>query len=141
MVRDIFGVPISTVPSDSAFSTSGRVLDSFRSSLSPSIVEALICSADWFRSANASFQDAVDLEDLTELEDLLMLVLWVLTMVRMQKLINQLLKREMKIVPMMRMIGMISYRVPMMIIKVEGSFSDIGSRSDDLVNCDVGKKV
>ncbi|CAN1268180.1 Putative AC transposase [Linum perenne] len=69
MVRDIFGVPISTVPSDSAFSTSGRVLDSFRSSLSPSIVEALICSADWFRSANASFQDAVDLEDLTELED------------------------------------------------------------------------
>ncbi|CAN1319807.1 Putative AC9 transposase [Linum perenne] len=69
MVRDIFGVPISTVPSESAFSTSGRVLDSFRSSLSPSIVEALVCSADWFRSVNASFQDDADLEDLTELED------------------------------------------------------------------------
>ncbi|CAN0905167.1 Putative AC9 transposase [Linum grandiflorum] len=47
MVRDIFGVPISSVSSESAFSTGGRILDSFRSSLTPSIVEALICSGDW----------------------------------------------------------------------------------------------
>ncbi|CAN1853524.1 Zinc finger BED domain-containing protein RICESLEEPER 2 [Linum perenne] len=53
MVRDIFGVPISTVPSESAFSTSGRVLDSFRSSLSPSIAEALFSAVFFFCSATA----------------------------------------------------------------------------------------
>ncbi|CAN1268342.1 Putative AC transposase [Linum perenne] len=69
MVRDIFGVPISTVPSKSTFSTSGQVLETVKSSLSHTIVEALICSADWFRSANASFQDDEYLEELAELED------------------------------------------------------------------------
>ncbi|CAN1807519.1 Putative AC transposase [Linum perenne] len=70
MVRDIFEVPISTVPSESAFSTSGRVLDSFKSPLSLQIVEALICSRNWFRSANASSQNVEEYEeDLTKLED------------------------------------------------------------------------
>ena len=49
MARDILVVPISTVASKSTFSTSGTVLDSFRSSLTPRIVEALICSQDWLR--------------------------------------------------------------------------------------------
>ncbi|CAN1782109.1 Zinc finger BED domain-containing protein RICESLEEPER 2 [Linum perenne] len=53
MVRDILTVPISIMPSKSTFSTSGRVLDSFRSSLTPKIVEALICAEDWLRSRNA----------------------------------------------------------------------------------------
>ncbi|XP_019178818.1 PREDICTED: zinc finger BED domain-containing protein RICESLEEPER 2-like [Ipomoea nil] len=44
MARDILAVPISTVASESAFSTSGRVLDAFRSSLTPRIVEALVCA-------------------------------------------------------------------------------------------------
>lgn len=38
--------------SESAFSTSGRVLDPFRSSLTPKIVEALICAQDWMRLPN-----------------------------------------------------------------------------------------
>ncbi|GKV07474.1 hypothetical protein SLEP1_g19249 [Rubroshorea leprosula] len=35
MARDILVIPVSTVASKSAFSTSGRVLDDFRSSLTP----------------------------------------------------------------------------------------------------------
>lgn len=50
IAKDILVVPASTVPSESAFSTSGRVLDQFRSSLKPTTVEALVCSQDWIRS-------------------------------------------------------------------------------------------
>ena len=47
MARDILAVPISTVSSESAFSTGGRVLDVFRSSLSSKMAEALICARNW----------------------------------------------------------------------------------------------
>ncbi|KAL5577836.1 hypothetical protein UlMin_019535 [Ulmus minor] len=43
IAKDVLAVQVSTVASESAFSTSGRILDSFRSSLSPKMVEALIC--------------------------------------------------------------------------------------------------
>ncbi|XP_021714705.1 zinc finger BED domain-containing protein RICESLEEPER 2-like [Chenopodium quinoa] len=49
MARDVLVIPMSTVASESAFSTGGRVLDSFRSSLSTKMVEALICAQDWLR--------------------------------------------------------------------------------------------
>ena len=49
LARDVLAVPISTVASEATFSTSGRVLDSFRSSLTPKIVEALVCTQDWLR--------------------------------------------------------------------------------------------
>ncbi|KAL0383172.1 UNVERIFIED_CONTAM: putative AC transposase [Sesamum calycinum] len=44
MARDVLAVPVSTVASKSAFSTSSRVLDAFRSSLSSKIVQTLICT-------------------------------------------------------------------------------------------------
>ncbi|CAI0464193.1 unnamed protein product [Linum tenue] len=53
IARDILAVPISNVASESTFSTGGRVLDSFRTSLSPEVVEALICCEDWIRSSDS----------------------------------------------------------------------------------------
>ncbi|GJR42500.1 zinc finger BED domain-containing protein RICESLEEPER 2 [Tanacetum coccineum] len=62
--------PISTVASESAFSTSGRVLDPYRNALSPQIVEALLCTQSWVRTSQKSiYMD--DLEDLLKDEDVI----------------------------------------------------------------------
>ncbi|XP_050941542.1 zinc finger BED domain-containing protein RICESLEEPER 2-like [Cucumis melo] len=58
VARDIYSIPISTMPFESAFSTRGRVLDSFRSFLTPQTVEALICAQNWIQSK--------PLDDMTE---------------------------------------------------------------------------
>ena len=42
IVRDVLAIPVSTDASESAFSTGGRILDQYRSSLTPDMVEALI---------------------------------------------------------------------------------------------------
>jgi len=41
MARDVLVVPVSTVASESAFSTGGRTLDSFRTSLTPKVIDLL----------------------------------------------------------------------------------------------------
>ncbi|XP_019172864.1 PREDICTED: zinc finger BED domain-containing protein RICESLEEPER 2-like [Ipomoea nil] len=68
MARDVLAVPISTVASESAFSTSGRVLDAFRSSLNPKIVEALVCAQDWLRAPNHPISVEENLDDVERLE-------------------------------------------------------------------------
>jgi hypothetical protein len=50
VARDIYAIPVSTVASESAFSTSGRVFSEHRSHLTPNILEALMCSQDWLRN-------------------------------------------------------------------------------------------
>lgn len=50
IAKDVLAMPISTVASESAFSTGGRILDPFRSSLAPSMVEALVCTQNWLKS-------------------------------------------------------------------------------------------
>ncbi|PHT35667.1 Glutamine--tRNA ligase [Capsicum baccatum] len=54
MARDILAIPISSVASECAFSTGGRVLDSFRSSLTSKLVEALNPAEldDWLGDLN-----------------------------------------------------------------------------------------
>ena len=67
MARDVLAIPISTVASESAFSTSGRILDDFRSSLTPFMLEALVCAQDWLRwSIPIDIEE--NLEELTMLE-------------------------------------------------------------------------
>ena len=51
IAHDVLAILVSTVASESAFSMGGRVLDSFCSSLSPNIVEALICTKNWLKDA------------------------------------------------------------------------------------------
>ncbi|KAL6959552.1 hypothetical protein U1Q18_052498 [Sarracenia purpurea var. burkii] len=64
LARDVLAIPVSTVASESAFSTGGRVIDPFRSNLSPNMVEALICTQNWLRC-----QSEINLRDkLNELE-------------------------------------------------------------------------
>ncbi|PON65454.1 Ribonuclease H-like domain containing protein [Trema orientale] len=47
IAHDVFAVPVTTVSSEVAFSIGGRIIDPFRSSLSPKTVEALICLKNW----------------------------------------------------------------------------------------------
>ncbi|KAG2712806.1 hypothetical protein I3760_04G143400 [Carya illinoinensis] len=49
VAQDVMAIPVSTVSSESAFSAEGRVLDPFRSSLSPRTVEALVCTQNWLK--------------------------------------------------------------------------------------------
>ncbi|KAH9742727.1 zinc finger BED domain-containing protein RICESLEEPER 1 [Citrus sinensis] len=44
IARDVLDVPVSTVASESAFSTRRRIIDECRSYLTPAMVEALICT-------------------------------------------------------------------------------------------------
>lgn len=55
MARDVLSVPVSTVASESTFSTGGRILSPYRSSLNPEMVEALVCCQNWLRSSHGTF--------------------------------------------------------------------------------------
>ncbi|KAF7820963.1 zinc finger BED domain-containing protein RICESLEEPER 2-like [Senna tora] len=57
IARDVLAMPMSIVASESAFSTGGRVLDVFRSSLSPKMTEALICTQNWLSPTEFNFND------------------------------------------------------------------------------------
>lgn len=47
MAHDILAIPVTTVASESAFSTSGRILSAHRCSLAPNMTEALMCMQAW----------------------------------------------------------------------------------------------
>ncbi|XP_042039059.1 uncharacterized protein LOC121784868 [Salvia splendens] len=61
IAKDIFAIPSSTVASESAFSLGKRVVDHFRTSLSPKMVEALVCTNDWLKADDFSlYKDPTD---------------------------------------------------------------------------------
>ncbi|TNV97547.1 hypothetical protein C5H24_12760, partial [Xylella fastidiosa] len=68
IARDALAIPVSTVASEAAFSTGGRVVDQFRSSLSPKLVECLICMQDWLRATPLPFEVEEDMEQMQDLE-------------------------------------------------------------------------
>ncbi|KAK2656700.1 hypothetical protein Ddye_009752, partial [Dipteronia dyeriana] len=47
LARDVLVIPVSTVSSEQAFSTSRRIIEPRRSCLSPEMVEVLTCLRDW----------------------------------------------------------------------------------------------
>ncbi|CAL5333760.1 unnamed protein product [Camellia sinensis] len=47
IARDILAIPVSTVASELAFSTSGRLVSPHRSRLHPNTLEALMCAQSW----------------------------------------------------------------------------------------------
>ncbi|XP_052482956.1 putative AC transposase [Gossypium raimondii] len=53
MARDVLAISVSTVASESAFSNGRRVLDQYRSSLTPKIVQALVRTQDWIRKSSS----------------------------------------------------------------------------------------
>ena len=68
LARDVLAVPVSTVASESAFSTGRRILDPFRSSLSPLMVQNLVCAQDWLQAlVQISFRKSKD--EVEALED------------------------------------------------------------------------
>ena len=62
IARDVLVIPISTVASESTFSTGGRILDPFRSCLAPKTIEGLICAQNWLQSSSIAY----DFEDVLE---------------------------------------------------------------------------
>jgi hypothetical protein len=68
MACDVLAIPISTVESEFAFSTSGHILDDFRTSHTPFMVEALVCTQDWLRRATPT-NIAENTKELTQMEE------------------------------------------------------------------------
>uniref|UniRef100_A0A9I9E9Q8 Zinc finger BED domain-containing protein RICESLEEPER 2-like n=1 Tax=Cucumis melo TaxID=3656 RepID=A0A9I9E9Q8_CUCME len=69
MARDIFAISVSTVASESDFSTGGHVVDSSRCSLTPKIVEALICTQNWLNSDPIHLPIQHEFEDASKFEE------------------------------------------------------------------------
>nr|KAJ0217706.1 hypothetical protein LSAT_V11C300128810 [Lactuca sativa] len=70
MARDILGMQISTVASESTFSNGRRVITDYRTNLSVVIVEALICTQDWLIKSSLPIYDYDEVHDVLADDDL-----------------------------------------------------------------------
>lgn len=60
LAHDVLAVQVSTVASECAFSSSGRVVSKYRSRLEHETVEALVCTKDWNLASNKDRNDKVE---------------------------------------------------------------------------------
>ena len=68
MARDVLAVRVSTIASKLAFSTGRCILDPFQSSLSPLMVQNLVCAQNWLQAhVPISFRKSKD--EMEALED------------------------------------------------------------------------
>lgn len=67
VARDILSVPITTVASESAFSTAKRVCDSHRGKLKCKNITIQICTGDWFRAMKRTQGMSIEPYDLDEI--------------------------------------------------------------------------
>ena len=75
MAKDVLAMQVSSVASESAFSTSGRLIDPFRSCLTHYMIEVLMCTEQWMKAdinlcekrvTNAQMLAEVELHDKLE---------------------------------------------------------------------------
>ncbi|XP_070023278.1 zinc finger BED domain-containing protein RICESLEEPER 2-like [Nicotiana sylvestris] len=69
MARDALAALVSSVASECAFIMGGHLLDSFRSSLTPKLVQALVFLQDWLRNEKLKQPISVE-EDLDKIEQI-----------------------------------------------------------------------
>ncbi|XP_042950315.1 zinc finger BED domain-containing protein RICESLEEPER 2-like [Carya illinoinensis] len=67
MTRDILAIPISTVASESTFNAGGRVIDSYRASLSIETVQILLCGTNWVRARHGIKKELKEELELAEI--------------------------------------------------------------------------
>uniref|UniRef100_A0A453G831 HAT C-terminal dimerisation domain-containing protein n=1 Tax=Aegilops tauschii subsp. strangulata TaxID=200361 RepID=A0A453G831_AEGTS len=75
IARRFLTIPATSVSSESTFSTTGRILDDYRSSLKPVMVEALVCGASYIKGAHVDLNLVVCLPSFPYLFFLSFLVL------------------------------------------------------------------
>ncbi|XWS13457.1 hypothetical protein CRYUN_Cryun36dG0038700 [Craigia yunnanensis] len=72
----VLAIQVFTVASESVFSTGGRILDLFRSSLCPKMVKALICTQNWVRSSHEGIQVKDYLDELQLMKTLSQIIIF-----------------------------------------------------------------
>ncbi|RZC61608.1 hypothetical protein C5167_023374 [Papaver somniferum] len=66
--RDVLAMQVSTVASESSFSTGGRVLNEFRSSMLPKTVQALICAQNWLLDKPINLEELIEAVEKIDLD-------------------------------------------------------------------------
>ena len=63
MAADILSIPVSTVAPDSVFDTENKKIDSYRGSLLPITLEALVCAKDWLQHGSSMSSSSLEISN------------------------------------------------------------------------------